>query len=129
MAYNEDLINLKKRVADLISEGIINPNSKDIYESTLIQVMNDAERNRQTCMTSAENLKRQAAILEGQAGGFASVSSLIIAVLNGFVAIAEKNKNELREREAERKANEEEVSAAVLEEKIPAKRKSKHTEK
>jgi hypothetical protein len=97
MGYNEDLINVRKRVLDLLERGAVTPTNKDFFESTLIQIMNDAERNRQTCMTSAENLKRQVNVLEGQASGFASVSSLILGVLNGFVTIHDKNEQEIKE--------------------------------
>ena len=97
MGYNEDLIQIRQRVSDLLNQGAITPNSKDFYEGTLIQVMNDAERNRQNCMVAAENLKRQVSMMEGQASGFAAVSSMVLAVLNGFVKKTEQTNQEVIE--------------------------------
>lgn len=71
--------------------------------------MNDAERNRQNCVTQADNLRKQAAQFEGQAGAFASVSSIVYNVLNGFVAAVERD-------EAERAATAAEKAALAAEE-------------
>jgi hypothetical protein len=108
MSYAEDLLRLRKRVSDAVSQGVVGQDGKDFFEATLIQIMNDAEKNRQNCVTSAENLRRQAATMDGQANGFASVSSIIYNVINGFVTVAEKD-------EAERKRLEEDATKEVVE--------------
>ena len=104
MSYAEDLINLRKRLTDAISVGLIDASQKDFFEATLIQIMNDAEKNKQICLTTSENLKKQAAIAEGQAQAFSSVSSIVYNVIHGLIAQTEKNKedeirraNELKE--------------------------------
>lgn len=108
MSYAEDLLKLRRRVADAVSKGVVGEEGKDFFEATLIQIMNDAERNRQNCVTSAENLRRQAATMDGQANGFSSVSSIIYNVINGFVDAADRD-------EAERKLMEErEASGEVV---------------
>ena len=94
MSYNDDLIKIRSSVADLLNRGAITPLSKDLYEGTLVQLLNDAERNRQSCMSQADNLKRQSIMLEGQASAFAAISSMVVAVLNGFVLQALKNDEE-----------------------------------
>jgi len=108
MSYAEDLLRLRKRVSDAVSQGVVGQDGKDFFEATLIQIMNDAEKNRQNCVTSAENLRRQAATMDGQANGFASVSSIIYNVINGFVTVAEKD-------EAERRRLEEDATKEVVE--------------
>jgi hypothetical protein len=55
-------------------------------------MMNDAEKNRQNCLTTAENLKKQAAIAEGQAQAFSSMSSIIYNVINALILQNERNK-------------------------------------
>jgi hypothetical protein len=80
--------------------------------------MNEAERNRQNCLTNAENLRKQAATFEGQAGAFASVSSIVFNVINGFVAVAERDEEERAAQEklkAEEVASETETSTEPLE--------------
>jgi hypothetical protein len=95
MSYGEDILKLRKRVADAVSHSVFGTDSKDIIEALLIQVMNDAERNRQQCVSQAENLRKQASTLDGQAGAFASMSSIIYNVINGFVMKAEHSEKEV----------------------------------
>lgn len=94
MSYAEDIIKLRKRVSDAAVKGVVSNDGKDILEATLIQIMNEAERNRQNCLTNAENLRKQASTFEGQAGAFASVSSIVFNVINGFVMVAERDEEE-----------------------------------
>lgn len=114
MSYGESIIKLRARVQDAVVRGLVNKEGKDFLEATLIQVMNDSERQRQNCLTQAENLRRQASVFEGQAGAFGSISSIVFNVINGYVTIAEKD-------EAERKSAEEEKleSASTSENIVP----------
>jgi hypothetical protein len=102
MSYAEDILKLRKRVNDAVLKGVVANDGKDFLEAALIQVMNEAERNRQNCLTNAENLRKQAATFEGQAGAFASVSSIVFNVINGFVAAAERDEEERAEQERQR---------------------------
>lgn len=101
MAYAEDLIKLRKRVSDALSLGVVDDTAKDLYEATLIQVMNEAEKQRQACVARAEDMRRQAAIADGQSHAFSQVSSIVYSVINGFVFAAEKQKREEQEFAAE----------------------------
>jgi hypothetical protein len=94
MSYGEEILKLRKRVADAVSHSVFNMDNKDIIEALLIQVMNDAERNRQQCISQAENLRKQASTLDGQAGAFASMGSIVYNVINGFVMKAEHSEKE-----------------------------------
>jgi hypothetical protein len=112
MAFGEDILKLRQRVQDAIRKGVVAQDGKEIFEATLVQVMSDAERNRQNCITQAENLRRQASVFDGQAGAFASVSSIIYNVLNGFVTAAEKEETEAKRLEEERLSNAEDLQKA-----------------
>jgi hypothetical protein len=101
MAYGEDIIKLRKRISDAVSAGLFDPATKDTVEVLLLQIMNDAEKNRQQCVSQAENLRRQASLLDGQAGGFSSLSSIVYNVLNGLVQASEKAAREMTEKEGE----------------------------
>jgi hypothetical protein len=105
MSFGEDVIKLRQRVQDAIKAGVVAQDGKDIFEATLIQIMNDAERNKQNCLTQAENLRRQASVFDGQAGAFASFTSIIYNVLNGFIAIAERDESDRIREEQERLEN------------------------
>lgn len=127
MAYSEDILKLRQRVRDAVSKGVVSNDGKDFLEATLIQIMNDGERNRQNCLTQAENLRRQASTFEGQAGAFASINSIVYNVLNGFVAAAERDEAE-RAAAAAEKAELEEPTEST-EEKVAVEEKKKTAKK
>lgn len=102
MSYAEDILRLRKRVADAVSRGIVDTDGKGFLEATLIQIMNDAEKNRQNCLTQAENLRRQAGVFDGQAGAYASVVSIVYNVINGYVLVAEKEEAERNQLQADK---------------------------
>jgi len=93
MGYAEDILKLRARFADALSVGAID-GSKETVEAMLIQIMNEAEKNRQGCATQAENIRKQISVLDGQAAAFSSVTSIVYNVLNGFVRVAERNRQE-----------------------------------
>ena len=115
MAYTEDILKLRKRVQDAVVKGVVQADGREFLEASFIQIMNDAEKNRQNCMAQAENLRRQASILDGQAGAFGSVSSIVYNVLNGFVNAAEREEQERLRREEEKAAEEADEQAAEQE--------------
>ena len=101
MAYNEDLVRMKTMVSQLVMTNVASPESKELLEGVLIQILNESERNRQTCMAAADNFKKQAAVMEGQSAAFASLGSIASSVLTGFILVAEKNKEEESRRNLE----------------------------
>lgn len=102
MSYSEDIVKLRKRVLDAVSSGVVDPNLKDFYEATLLQIMNEAERNRQTAVAQAETLRKQAAIADGQASAYASMSSVVYNVLNAFIIQHERAQQLESERSAQK---------------------------
>jgi hypothetical protein len=124
MAFGEDILKLRKRIADAAGRGLIANEGKDFFEATLIQIMNDAEKNRQNCVSQAENMRRQASVMEGQAGAFASISSIVWGVLNGFVVASERTEAEEKARQAELEANKKDLEEAAAQEE-PKKRSRK----
>lgn len=101
MAYSEDILKLRTKFADAVRYGVIKESGANTFEAVLLQIMNDAEKNRQNCTNQAENLRKQASVLDGQAGGFASVANIIYNVLNGYVNLAERELAEQAERDKE----------------------------
>jgi hypothetical protein len=87
----EELVNLRKRIADAVRLGVVPEDGKAIFETTLIQVMNDAERNRQRCLQVAEDSRRRMTQAEAQASAFSQISSIVYAIVNGFVVAAERS--------------------------------------
>lgn len=124
MSYSDDLIKLRKRMLDALNVGFVDAGSKDLLEATLIQIMNEAERQRQICVSKADDLRRQAAIADGQASGFSQTSGIIYNVLNSYVSLTEKQIEQ--EKEAQRLndgLNNETISPENIDKKIRAKRK------
>jgi hypothetical protein len=115
MAYSEDILKLRARFADAVRYGVVSEDGSNTFEAVLLQIMNDAEKNRQNCVSQAENLRKQAAVLDGQAGGFASVAGIMYNVLNGYVNLAEREAEEEARRAAEEneRLSQSEVSTVV----------------
>lgn len=91
MTQHEGLTNLRKRVLDAVKFGALDESSRPIFEQVLIQIMNEAERQRQKCDVLNDEYKRKAAQAESQSSAYSSLSSIVYAVLNGFVSAAEKS--------------------------------------
>jgi len=123
MSYAEDILKLRARVSEAMASGALTE-SKETLEAVLIQVMNDAERNRQNTTLQAENLRKQAATLDGQAAAFASVVSIVYNVVTGYIKIAERVKDEEIKQEEERQSQKAEVSEEAKKPAKPIKKKS-----
>jgi len=102
MSYAEDIIKLRKRVLDAVQVGVVDSNLKDFYEATLLQIMNESERQRQNAVAQAETLRKQASVLDGQAAAYSAMSSVVYNVLNAYIVQAERNQANELAREAER---------------------------
>lgn len=107
MSYAEEVLKLRKKLIDAVTAGVVDANSKTTIEAFLIQIMNESEKNRQQCMSQAEELKKRASSIEGQAAGFTAVGSIVYNVINGFIQAAERDRKErerLAQEEAEKQA-------------------------
>jgi hypothetical protein len=102
MTLATDLINLRKRVADAVKLGVVGEDSKDIYEATLIQILNEAERGRIRCTQLVQDFERKKAQAEAQANTYSQISSIVYNIINGFVISAEKGIREEAELANER---------------------------
>jgi hypothetical protein len=129
MSFQEEIQKLRKKVADAVAIGVVNDEGKEIYEATLIQILNEAEMHRQRNVSQIENLKKQISTLEGQINGFTMVSSIIQSILNGYITIANRAKREEEERAAEKeailKAEENNIEEEIVIEEKPKKKTKK----
>jgi hypothetical protein len=116
MSHAEDVLKLRKRILDAVNAGIIDNNLKEFYEATLLQILNESERQRQTCANQAEALRKQAAIADGQAAAYASNANIIFSVINAYIMTQERIIKEEEARAAEKA--EKELYAKSLEESI-----------
>lgn len=94
----DDLIRLRTRLIDLQRTGALNPESFGMYQQTLLQIYQEAERRKQTCQSQAQAYKQQAAAAEAQSHAFATIGSILYSVVNGYVDIQEKRAIEDEER-------------------------------
>lgn len=107
-SHAEHLLMLRSKIREAFQHQLLNPANTDIFESTLIQILNSSEQQRQRCINQADSLKKQAATLEGQASAYSMVGSLIYNVLNGYVTLAQKD---IEEREESKKEEQEDLEA------------------
>jgi len=98
----QDLIKLRQKIIDLQKLGYMTPESFGTYQQTLLQIWQEADQRRQSCLAQANTFRTQAAAADAQAHAFSAMSSVIYAVVNGFVEAEEKRIREEVERVAEK---------------------------
>lgn len=101
MNHEEQLLKIRKRTADALKIGMLDESHHGIYQATLIQLLNECEKGRQSQQSAVENLKRQIAVAEGQVHAYSMMGSIIFNVLDSLVRGAEKTAKEIAERQAE----------------------------
>ena len=102
MNHEEQLIKIRQRTVDALKIGMVDESHYGLYQTTLIQLLNECERGRQSQQSAVENLKRQIAVAEGQMHAYSMMGGMIYSVLDGLVKLAEKAAKEITERKAER---------------------------
>ncbi len=99
---NEELIRLRRRIGDLMRLGAATP---ETYLQTVMQLFQEGERRRQSCLTEAEDHLRKHAALVAQAHGYSAMTSILYSIINGFATLEEKRLQEMAEREKEKQDN------------------------
>lgn len=112
--FVDDLAKLRQRMTDAVRVGLVSgEENKNIFQGTLIQILNEAERARQGQVSAAQRLREQASAAEAQANAYAMIGNLVYNVLDGYVRQAEKANREEAERRAEREAEKVEAAKVV----------------
>ena len=106
MGFAEDVARIRLKFADAVKAGVFESENSDIVLATYIQIMNEAEKNKQSSMAAIETWKQNIANAQGQVNVWSSIGSMVFNVLNGYVQQAEKAAKEAAEREAERESAE-----------------------
>lgn len=96
---DQEAFRLRKRLTDLLRLGAATP---ETFQQTLMQLWNENERRRQSCMQEAEDHLRKYHQLVAQAHAFSAQSSIAFNVINGYVIIEERRIQEEAERAKER---------------------------
>lgn len=99
---DQELLRLRRRIGDLMRLGVATP---DTYFQTVMQLFQEAERRRQTCMNEAEDHLRKHHALVAQAHGFSAVSSILYSIINGFASLEERRLQEMADRAKEKAEN------------------------
>lgn len=115
------LVRLRTRMQELLRLGITTPEGFGMYQQTMLQLLQEFDRRKATCLEQAEHLRRQAAAAEAQAAAFGVSGSVLFAVVNGYLDIQEKTIREEQERDAQRVKD---LSETPKEE-VPAPKKNK----
>jgi hypothetical protein len=103
------LVKLRSRMNDLLRLGILTPEGFGMYQQTILQLLQEFDRRKMTCMSQAEQLRTQAAAVESQGHAFSAAGSVLFAVVNGYIDLEEKRIREMQERAAAEAPKEPEV--------------------
>lgn len=98
-----DLLQLRKRLLDLQRSQSLTPEAFGLYQQTILQLHQEADKRKQSCMQQAQTLRAQAAAVESQGHAFSSMASILFSVVNGYILLEEKRAAEEQAREQERK--------------------------
>lgn len=79
----QQLEQIRKLLNEASKFGVVE--DRDFLDSMLTQVLIDTENKRIRCLRLAEDFKRQTLQAEAQAATYSQVSSIIHAVLSGFI--------------------------------------------
>lgn len=104
----QEQLRLRKRLNDLLKLGAATP---ETFQQTILQIFAEAERQRQACMTAAEEHLRKYHQYNSQAAAFSMFSSISYSVINGYVVLEEKRAAEMAARAQEKAAAEAEAKA------------------
>ena len=96
---DQEMHRLRMRVGELLRLGALTP---ETFQQTVMQVWQEGERRRQTCLQEAEEHLRRYHASISQASAFAAQSSILYSVVNGYVVIEERKNAELAERAREK---------------------------
>jgi hypothetical protein len=116
------LVKLRARMNDLLRMGVLSPEGSGMYQQTVLQLLQEFDRRKASCLEQAEHLRRQAAAAEAQAAAFGVSGSVLFAVVNGYIDLEEKRIREDQERQERDNPREEPAAEPAAAEK-PAKKK------
>jgi hypothetical protein len=95
----QEAIKLRQRLNDLFRLGAATP---ETLQQAFMQVWQETERRRQSCLSEADDHLRKYQALLAQSGAFSAIGSIAYAVINGYVQLEEKRLQEKIERDKER---------------------------
>ena len=95
----EELQKFRRRFAQLMQTGSVTP---EMFHQTLMQLWNENERRRQSCLSEAEDHLRKYHALVSQAHAFSAQGSIVYSIINGYVVIEENRAKEEAARLKER---------------------------
>lgn len=104
---NTILVKLRTRMNDLLRMGILTPDGAGMYQQTVLQLLQEFDRRKATCLEQAEHFRRQAAAADAQAAAFGVCGSVLFSVVNGYINLEEKRIIEEQEAKARETSTEE----------------------
>lgn len=116
------LVKLRSRMNDLLRMGIVTPEGFGMYQQTILQLLQEFDRRKQTCFQQAEQLRAQAAASDSQAHAFSVCGSILFSIVNGYIDLEEKRIREEQERAKEREKSIPQESASGAKIKPPKKK-------
>jgi len=85
LAHAEDIIKLRQAVTDAVKSGVLDQPTSEVTQMVLLQVMNEAEKRKQSHEAAAGRAREQASAEEAQAKAFGALNSMVFSILNGLI--------------------------------------------
>jgi hypothetical protein len=113
MQNAEALIKVRQAITELVGAGILSEPAAEQVQVTLLQLLNETERNKQKAQRAVEALQRQIAVAEGEIHAWSSVSSVVQDLLNTHLLRARAVAAEEAKRKAEEAENKNDREIAI----------------
>lgn len=115
MSYDEEMIKIRQKLLDAQKVGLINGDTSGVYQQTILQIHQEAERRKQSCLQQAETLLRQSQAAQAQGAAFGMIGSILYNIIDNFV-IAQSRAIEEEKRLAEEKLEKEALLKTIQKE-------------
>lgn len=98
MPHSDDVVQLRQRMIEAQKAGLFSGKQDSaMAQAILLELLNDAERARQSHLVAAERARNHAIAEENQAKGISMVSSMVFSILNGYLNKAMQDAEEIEE--------------------------------
>jgi hypothetical protein len=94
MANSDIFLNLREKFREAACKGILTGDQKTIFELTMVQILNEAESQRQKCLKIQADHEREAANAAVQANSFAVIQDVILNVFTNVISKVQDSEEE-----------------------------------
>ena len=79
------LVDLRVKFRDAANAGVLSGDQKAVFELTLVQILNEAEKERQNCLRLKNDYEIKAAQVQAQASSFSAMQNIVYSTFGNII--------------------------------------------